>query len=104
MRSTYRQQLVGYVLYWELIKDACEQGYRIFHLGRSSRDSGGEQFKRKWNAELVPLYWHYVLRTRTAIPSLNPSNPKYRLAINAWRKLPVPMTRTLGPFIARSIP
>lgn len=104
MRSPYRQQLVGYVLYWELIKDACEHGYRVFHLGRSTRDSGGEQFKKKWNADLVPLYWHYILRTTTAIPSLNPSNPKYRLAINAWRKLPVPMTQTLGPFIARSIP
>jgi FemAB-related protein (PEP-CTERM system-associated) len=104
MRSEYRKLLVGYVLYWELIKDACLSGHRVFHLGRSSKDSGGEQFKKKWNAEAVQLYWHYLLRTRREIPSLNPTNPRYRLAIKAWRKLPLPMTRIVGPYLSRSIP
>ena len=75
MRSEYRKLLVGYVLYWELIKDACQSGHRVFHLGRSSKDSGGEQFKKKWNAEGVQLYWHYLLRTRREIPALNPDEP-----------------------------
>jgi hypothetical protein len=91
-------------LYWELIKHACELGYQSFHLGRSSKDSGGEQFKKKWNAETLQLYWHYILRTRTDIPSLNPTNPRYQLAIKAWQRLPLPITQTLGPFLARSIP
>ena len=104
MRSEYRKQLVGYVLYWELIRDACERGCRSFHLGRSTKDSGGEQFKKKWNADTLQLYWHYILRTRTDMPALNPTNPKYQLAIKAWRKLPLPVTQALGPFIARSIP
>jgi serine/alanine adding enzyme len=45
-----------------------------------------------------------VLRTRHSIPALNVNNPKYRLAINAWRRLPVTVTNALGPFLARSIP
>jgi FemAB-related protein (PEP-CTERM system-associated) len=104
MLGRFRKELVGYVLYWELIKDACERGFARFHLGRSTVDSGGEQFKKKWNAEAVQLYWHYVLRTRDAIPALNVTNPRYQLAIKAWRKLPVPVTQVLGPLIARSIP
>ena len=104
MRPEYRKQLVGYVLYWELIKDACSLGATSFHLGRSTRDSGGEQFKTKWNAETTPLYWHYVLRTRNEIPALNPSNPKYQFAINTWRRLPVSVTKLIGPYISRSIP
>lgn len=104
VRAEYRRQLAGYVLYWELIKEACEQGHRLFHLGRSSKDSGGEQFKKKWNAKLVQLYWQYVLRTRNSIPDLNPTSPKYRLAIRTWQRLPVPMTQVLGPMIARCIP
>lgn len=104
IRNEYRRQLVGYVLYWELIKHACETGYRAFHLGRSSRDSGGEQFKKKWNAEPLQLYWQYILRTRNGIPALNPNNLKYQLAIRAWQKLPLSMTQTLGPLLARSIP
>ena len=104
MRSDYRRQLVGYVLYWELIKHACEIGCRMFHLGRSSKDSGGEQFKKKWNAETLQLYWTYMLRTRSDLPSLNPDNPRFRFAIKAWQKLPLAATQLIGPFIARSIP
>jgi FemAB-related protein (PEP-CTERM system-associated) len=104
MRPEYRKQLVGYVLYWELIRDACLLGATSFHLGRSTRDSGGEQFKTKWNAETMQLYWHYILRTRREIPSLNPSNPKYRFAIRTWQRLPVAVTRVIGPFIAKNIP
>jgi FemAB-related protein (PEP-CTERM system-associated) len=103
-RARYRRQLVGYVLYWEIIKDACEQGHQLFHLGRSSADSGAEQFKRKWNAHPAQLYWHYVLRKGHDIPQLNVKNPKFKMAIAGWRRLPVGVTRRLGPFIARSIP
>jgi len=104
IRGAYKKQLVGYVLYWELIKSACREGYRAYHLGRSSKDSGGEQFKRKWNASARQLYWHYILRNQEGIPQLNVDNPKYSLAISAWRRLPVGLTQQIGPWIARSIP
>lgn len=104
MRDDARRQMVGYVLYWELIQDACRRGYARFHLGRSTADSGGEVFKRKWNAYPTQLYWQYLLRTRSEVPQLNVNNGKYKLAIAAWRKMPVSMTQQIGPLIARSIP
>lgn len=103
-RSQFRRQLVGYVLYWELIKDACERGFTRFHLGRSTAESGGEQFKKKWNAHPTQLYWHYLLGKHREIPQLNITNKKFRLAMAAWRKLPVGVTQHVGPMIARSIP
>jgi FemAB-related protein (PEP-CTERM system-associated) len=103
-RAAYRRQLVGYVLYWEIIKDACSGGHAVFHLGRSTADSGSEQFKKKWNAWPAQLYWHYVLRTRKDIPQLNVTNRKFQLAISAWRRLPVSVTQHIGPLLARSIP
>lgn len=103
--SPHQQKLQpNYVLYWEMIKHACENGYRHFHLGRSSVDSNAEQFKKKWNAHARQLYWQYILNTRTELPALNVNNPKYRLAIAAWKKLPLPVTQWLGPLLARSIP
>ena len=104
MRASYRQQLVGYVLYWELIKYSCELGAKAFHLGRSTKDSGGEQFKKKWNAETLQLHWHYILLNSTEIPMLNTSNPKFQFAIKAWQRLPVAVTKVIGPFIAKNIP
>ncbi|HHJ13737.1 MAG TPA: FemAB family PEP-CTERM system-associated protein [Gammaproteobacteria bacterium] len=95
---------VNYVLYWEMIRDACERGFRHYHLGRSTADSGAESFKKKWNASARPLYWYYFLPRGGELPGLNPDNPKYRLAIRVWRRLPLAVTGLIGPWLARSIP
>ena len=103
-RGRFRNLHAGYVLYWELIKHACLQGLGSFHLGRSTVQSGGEVFKKKWNARPAKLYWQYILRTGREIPRLNVMNPRYRYAIKAWQHLPIPVTQMIGPWIARSIP
>lgn len=102
--ARYRSLQANYVLYWEMIKDACESGFRRYHLGRSTADSGGEAFKAKWNASPTQLFWHYHLRNGGRMPGLNTGNPKYRLAINAWKRLPVRLTNLVGPFLAGQIP
>ena len=94
----------NYVLYWEMIKDACERGFQNFHLGRSTVDSGAEQFKKKWNAQQTQLYWQYFLNHNNEMPQLNVDNPKYKLAINLWRQMPTRVTTMLGPSIAKYIP
>lgn len=103
-RAQYRHDYVGYVLYWSLLKDAIEAGCRQFHLGRSTAQSGAEHFKKKWNAYPSQLYWQYVLRTRESIPQINVANPRFRLAIAAWRRLPLFVANTIGPRVARAIP
>ena len=100
----FRALQPNYVLYWEMIKHACENGYKHYHLGRSTMDTGGESFKKKWNAHASQLYWHYYLPKGGSIPSLNVSNPKFDIPIRIWRKLPIAVTRWIGPFVARSIP
>lgn len=99
-----RRLQYSYVLYWEMIKDACENKYSHYHLGRSSVNSGGEQFKKKWKAETTQLYWQYYLNKSKDIPQLNVNNPKYKLMINTWKKLPVRLTTIIGPLVAKYIP
>ena len=94
----------NYVLYWEMIAWACRSGYQSFHLGRSTVDSGAQDFKAKWGAEATQLHWSYHLRNGNEVPSLNPNNPRYQLAIRTWRKLPLDILRVLGPKVARLIP
>lgn len=102
--SQYRRLQPNYVLYWEMIKDACESGFKLYHLGRSSVNSTGEQFKKKWKADSKQLYWQYYLHKKTEIPQLNVNNPKFELAIKAWQKLPLNLTTIIGPFLAKNIP
>ncbi len=94
----------NYALYWDMIKDACERGYSRYHLGRSTADSGAEDFKKKWNANTQQLYWYFDRPDGGAMPELNVNNPKYQAAIATWRRLPLFVTRLLGPRIARLIP
>lgn len=103
-RPEARRLQASYVLYWEMIKDARERGFSQFHLGRSSVQSGGENFKRKWNAESKQLYWYYHMPRGGPLPQLNVDNPKFQLAIAAWRRLPLKLTTVFGPWFARSIP
>jgi hypothetical protein len=100
----YSKLQINYFQYWEMIKRACEQGYDLFHLGRSTAEGGGEFFKEKWNAVPRQLYWEYVLNKRQQLPELNVENPRYSLAIRLWRALPVSVTTAIGPMIAKSIP
>ncbi|HEY7379200.1 MAG TPA: FemAB family XrtA/PEP-CTERM system-associated protein [Steroidobacteraceae bacterium] len=95
---------VNMLLYWEALSYACGQGYRWFDFGRSTPDSGTYRFKRQWGAQPLQLYWHYWMRDRKEPPRLNPSNPRYRLAVAAWQRLPLPIANALGPLIVRNLP
>lgn len=92
------------LLYWSVLKFASESGYTVFDFGRSTPGEGTYRFKEQWGAKPVQLYWHYWLRVGRSLPELNPHNPKYQLAIRLWKKLPVPVTRILGPMIVRNLP
>ncbi len=95
---------VNMLLYWASLRRAIERGSTIFDFGRSTRDSGTYQFKRQWGAEPVPSYWHYWLRSGGDLPRLNPSNPKFAMAIAAWQRLPLWLANGLGPHIVRNLP
>ncbi len=92
------------MLYWSVLKSAIAKGYRYFDFGRSSPDAGTYRFKRQWGAEPVPLYWQYWLSQGDELPELNPNNPKYKLLIAMWKKLPVWLTKIVGPFVVKSLP
>lgn len=92
------------MLYGAVLKYACEQGYQVFDFGRSSKDSGTYRFKEQWGARPVQLHWHYWLQSGDRLPELNPQNPKYQLAIETWKRLPLPLANWLGPRVSKYLP
>lgn len=90
-------------LYWDLMRRACEQGYRVFDYGRSKVGTGSFSFKKNWGFTPEPLYYEYHLVRASRIPDINPLNPRYRLFINAWKYLPLPVANLLGPVISRGL-
>ena len=90
-------------MYWELMRHSCERGIRIFDYGRSKKDTGAYSFKKNWGFEPEPLYYEYFLVRAKQMPDVSPKNPKYRLFIELWSRLPLPVSRVLGPLIARNL-
>lgn len=100
----YARLAPNMLLYATILKYACEQKYRCFDFGRSSKDSGTYRFKEQWGARPVQLDWHYWLSEGASLPQLNPQNQKYQRAIRLWQQLPIPVTRVLGPRIVKFLP
>lgn len=92
------------LLYWTVLRFACEKGFAVFDFGRSTAGEGTYKFKEQWGAAPRPMRWHYWLRDGKCMPEINPRNRKYRTAIEIWKRLPVPLTRLIGPHVVKNIP
>jgi FemAB-related protein (PEP-CTERM system-associated) len=101
--SAARNLAANDFMYWEVMRRAVERGCRVFDFGRSKVDTGSYRFKKHWGFEPEPLNYEYFLVRSSEMPDLNPNNPKYRLFINAWKRLPVAVSRTIGPWLARGL-
>jgi FemAB-related protein (PEP-CTERM system-associated) len=91
------------VMYLHLLSRAIEKGQKQFDFGRSTLDSGTFRFKAQWGAKPHPSVWQYYVR-RGSIGEMRPDNAKFGLAIKMWQRLPVWLTRLIGPPIVRGIP
>lgn len=88
-------------MYWSVMERARARGCRIFDYGRSKRGTGAFDFKTYWGFEPAQLHYEYFLVKCKEMPNLSPTNPKFGLAIEVWRKLPLKLTQLIGPPIAK---
>lgn len=103
-RSEYRQVAPNDFMYWELMRIAAERGARIFDFGRSKRGTGAFDFKVHWGFEPRPMPYLFYVPSGGPMPQINTANPSYRRRIELWKRLPLWLTKQLGPRIIRMIP
>jgi len=92
------------LLYLRMLEFACDNGYRVFDFGRSTRGEGTYKFKEQWGAQPVVLHWEYPSLKGQRLPNASPTNPKFQLAVRMWKKLPLAIATRVGPSIVRTIP
>lgn len=90
-------------MYWDVMRRAALRGYRLFDFGRSKVGTGSYAFKKNWGFLGEPLHYRFCLAEGATIPDTNPLNPKYRLFIAAWKRLPIPVANLIGPHIVRGV-
>ncbi|MDK8464251.1 FemAB family XrtA/PEP-CTERM system-associated protein [Marinobacter sp. SS13-12] len=100
----YNHTSINMSMYWKILEFAVQRGLQVFDFGRCSRDAGTYRFKQQWGAQPLKLYWDYVLPDGEKLPALNPNNPKFRLLIAVWQRMPVVLTNLLGPHIVKGLP
>lgn len=91
------------LMYWHLLSRSIERGQQVFDFGRSSKGAGTYKFKAQWGAEESPAVWQHFVREGEAT-DMRPNSGKYDLMIQTWQKLPVWLTKVIGPPIVRGIP
>lgn len=90
-------------MYWDLMCRAIKRGVRVFDYGRSKQGTGPYRFKTHWGFEPKPLHYEFDLVKAEQLPDINPLNPKYKLFIGLWQKLPLPLSMLIGPWISRDL-
>jgi FemAB-related protein (PEP-CTERM system-associated) len=90
-------------MYRMILKRAIELEYRFFDFGRSTKYSNTYKFKKQWGAKPVDHHWYYLIDS-DSMPEINTDNPKYRIFIAIWKRLPVWIANIIGPYIVKRIP
>jgi FemAB-related protein (PEP-CTERM system-associated) len=98
----WRSRCPSNLLYWEVIRSACEKGLRWLDYGRSSPGSGTYRFKMQWGGREQHLHWEGIA-AGDRHSTVDTDDPRYRWLIAAWQRLPVPLTRLVGPVLRRHV-
>jgi FemAB-related protein (PEP-CTERM system-associated) len=101
--KAYSRLSPNMMLYWKMLEFACDNGYRYFDFGRSSPNEGTYRFKEQWGAMPTALNWQYVFLNNPPDGDGITDKGKFDAAIRYWRKLPVGLTKLVGPMLRRHI-
>ncbi len=100
----YNDRCVNHAMYWQILEDACRDGYAWFSFGRSTRGSGPYRYKKQWRPEEVQLYWYFLSRNDgVAANAATPPQEQFGRASRAWQCLPLWMSRRLGPWVMSQV-
>ena len=89
---------------WRAIEDACGAGCAEIDLGRSSAGSSHQEFKKYWGGQSRTLPWAYHVLDGKGPRGVHKEDARFSLAIALWKRLPLGLSRCLGPPIARCLP
>lgn len=97
----YKSTCVNNLLYWEIIKFACKNGFEKFDMGRSHKNQGTYKYKKSWGGEPIMLFYTYIINSGSEVPSFDSSF--YKCATSLWKYMPLSMANALGPSLIKNI-
>ncbi|OHB59881.1 MAG: hypothetical protein A2173_12025 [Planctomycetes bacterium RBG_13_44_8b] len=102
--TEYNNLCPNNLLYWSIIKHYCLAGAKCFDFGRCTVNGPTYQFKKQWGAEPIELHYQYWVHPSHELSIASQNSPKYQKKVQIWKKLPLWVTRLIGPYISRQLP
>ena len=99
----YNQFSPNMLLYWSFLEYACKNGHQYFDFGRSTPGEGTHRFKEQWGAKPFPMYWHNIVLNGRPAGNNGSEKSRYETAIRYWKRLPLPISNMIGPYIRKHI-
>lgn len=90
-------------MYFALMADARTQGCTRFDFGRSKAGTGTAAFKKNRGFQGATLMYVKSVAFGGASREINPLYPRYRLQIEAWKRLPLWVANQVGPLISKGL-
>lgn len=90
-------------MYYQLMCRAQEKGKAWFDFGRSKIDSGPYRFKKNWGFEPTPLEYEWHLAPGAHLADISQQSGVFGTVSKLWKKLPLPVSKLLGPSLSRHL-
>lgn len=100
----YDEMGPNYIVNWRAIEYYCARGMKWFDFGRSTIGSGQHTFKERWGASPIDLRWQYWTPAGQELQLANPDNARYRKKVEMWKRMPLWVSRVIGPAISPALP
>lgn len=92
----------NHFLFWEAIKEACAEGYKVFDFGRTARNNTSlMDFKGRWGTQVIDLPIFYLPEARSTLSAVEHEPCYYKLVKSAIQHLPVPLLEKCGALLYR---
>lgn len=91
-------------LMWSIANHYSKPKAEYLDFGTSTTGSSQQEFKRRWGTKQTQLFYQYWVPPGQHLTLAKPDNPKYKSKVKIWKKLPLCMTRIVGPYISHHLP
>ncbi|MGV7223008.1 MAG: hypothetical protein ACQ9MH_15940 [Nitrospinales bacterium] len=102
--SSDESTMFAYQLYWQLIEKFVESGKEIFHSGRIPKTNQTYAYRLGWGGKMYDYYYQYFPNDTSKVEYSNKRGRKREILSAVWRKLPIWLTKILGPHVVKQFP
>ncbi len=101
----YNRLSPNMAMYWRMIAALADRNIGVFNFGRCTVGSGTHRFKHQWGGSDEVLSWYQWRAPGFAVRDATPApGGKFAVAQAVWTRLPLSVTRMVGPWLASQLP